>query len=171
MKSLESTIRRARAIALELIWSANGVELERILDLGLPEQVFDKLALSSTAVLPRERHRIVCDYSQNRITIGAGLRPQLFISNKLSEQSSVAAATAGIFELVRSLYSGEVEGADESDLAAWIDGHLQIQGRFVSPSFISAYGSDRSMLNIHSAGNPVALGSFTALRRLVLQDG
>lgn len=99
------------------------------------------------------------------------MRPKLFLNRELPELELSTAVAQGLFEMARSIYLGLVNGADPSDLDVWLSAGLPAAVQLVPPRFIEAYGNDRTMLRIDTADVPAALGSFTALRRLVLLDG
>lgn len=168
MKSNETIAAQGRAVAFEVLNSISELDFERVMDLGLPGSVFATLALR-TKPLPTSSKPFVCDHSPPVRGL-SGLRPQIFLNSELSETEAIAAVGSGIFEMARAIYLGSVPGADAGDLDAWLSAELPLGLRAVGPSFIEAYGDDRSMLRIDSAEAPAALCSFTALRRLVLQD-
>jgi len=168
MKSTETIAARGRAIALDIINSADGDELDRIMELGLPDGTFSELAARSASTA--RRILFVCEHAPRGSGL-SGLRPQLFIDGTLSEVERTASVAQGTFELARQLYLDTVSGADRSDLEVWIANGLRAEVRQVAPSFIAIYGSDRSMLKIGPSSAPRALSSFTPLRKLVLKDG
>jgi len=169
MKSTETIAARGRAAAQEIFDSANSEDLDRIMDLGLPASTFT--ALAARALLREiEQPLFRCNRSSSVRGL-SGLTPQLFVDGSLSEVDQIAAVIEGTFELSRAIYLGAVRGADQSDLDSWIAGGLHSDVRLVAAGFVSAYGDDRSMLKIGSNEAPRGLGSFNALRRLVLKDG
>lgn len=168
MKSTETIATRGRSIALEILNSADGDELDRIMELGLPDGTFSEL-VSRSAPTAR-RIFFVCDYTPRGSGL-SGLRPQIFVDGSLSEAEQVAAVAQGTFELARQLYLDTVSGADRSDLDVWISNELRAEVRRVASNFIAVYGGDRSMLKIGPSKTPRALSSFTPLRKLVLNDG
>ena len=170
MKSVKTTAARGSAIALEVLSSMREDELDRIMDLGLPSSVFSALEELSPPTTPRLAPRFNCDLSVASLGI-SGLRPRIFLSSELSDAESATAVAVALFEMSRSIYLGELKGADRSDLDVWIGSGLEAELRLVSPAFIAAYGDDRSMLKIESNGSAAALGSFGALKKLVLTDG
>lgn len=170
MKTTETTAARGSAIALEVLNSASGNELDRIMDLGLPATVFTALAASLPPVTLRLTPFFDCDLRVAPLGL-SGLKPRIFLSNELSELEASSTVAIGLFEMARSIYLGELAGSDRSDLDVWVSSGLDAIVRRVSPRFISDYEDDRSMLRIEAQGSVAALGSFTALKRLVLQDG
>lgn len=170
MKSNESTIARGRSVAIEIFSSTATEELERILDLGLSEGSF-RVSVERSATVP-VRGRFLPRCEQAAVQPGlSGLKPKIFLSNELSEVEVSTAIAQSLFEMARSIYLGLVSGADQSDLDVWLSAGLPAAVQLVPPRFIEAYGDDRTMLRIDTADVPAALGSFTALRRLVLLDG
>ena len=175
MKSTETTAAQGRAIALEILRSAeNESDLGSLLEFGLGGSTFYGLAARRVKPGRKTRSLVLCGRSSSgpvSSTSLSGLKPQLFLDGDLPEVDAVAVAAQGLFEMARSLYLGAVQGADRSDLEVWLERGLQTNVRAVNERFIGAYAGDSSMIGIELAGSPVALCSFAPLNRLVLTDG
>lgn len=169
MKSIETTVARARSVALEILSSANSEELTRLLELGLPGGIFSELASKTVAPSLRRKPSFICKHASPAIEL-SGLRPQIFVNRNLPELDAVSTVAAGIFEMARSIYLQAVAGADPADLEVWISAGLPVQVKEVDRSFLAAYESDKSMLKIDMSGASAALCSFAPLRKLVIQD-
>jgi len=166
MKSTETIAAQGCAAAQEIFATARGDELGRIMDLGLPRGVFSGLA--ARAIVEKTAGPLF--HCKFKVQPGlSGLKPRLFIDGTLTELQQVAAVAEGTFELARKLYHSNED--DRSDLDAWLSAGLRSEVRTVAPAFIAVYGDDRSMLKIGPTETPWGLGSFKALRRLVLKDG
>lgn len=170
MKSVETTAAQGRAIALQVLRSADPDELRAILESGLPGGVFSALARKTAAPTTLKRRSFICGYSSGSTAGLSGLKPQIFLNDELPEVDAVSTVAVGLFEMARAIYLGAVAGSDPADLDVWITAGLPAEIKGVNPRFIAAYEDDRSMLKIDSSGASAALCSFAALRRLVLQD-
>jgi len=142
-------------------------ELERILDLGLPSEVFSQLAARARPLTSSKRKPpLICSYLVPAVNGLSGKSPLIFLNGDLSEPQKVSTMAEMLFELGRSMALWDI-----ADLNAWIEDELQFRLFEVNSRFLEAYMDERSMLKIESNSSVAALGSFVALNRLVLTDG
>ena len=169
MKYSESVIAQGRSIALAILDSTSQSELDRILELGLPESAFLRAITQSPLVPVRNIFLPYCKLQQE---VGlSGLSPRVYLSSELSDVEAAASVSYGLFEMARAICLGKVSGADYGDLDVWLNAGLPATVKVVPPRFLEAYGNDKTMFRIELGGRDTALCSFTSLKRLVLLDG
>lgn len=156
-------------ITLDLLQLCSLDELERIMDLGLHHSTFLKLAQEHE----NQKSLIMSSFScsqKKQTPVALTLSPRIFLSSDLTELESIAAIAAASFEIAKAIYQGEVKGIDRGDLNVWFELGLPLKVHSVSNHFIKTYENDKNMVAVNGYNGNVALGSFSALRRLVITD-
>lgn len=167
MKSITSA---GTKITLDLLQLCSLDELERIMDLGLHHSTFLKLAQEHENQKSLISSSFSCLLKKEQSST-LNFNPRVFLRSDLTELESIAAIAAASFEISKAIYHGEVNNLDRSDLNIWLELGLPLRVHSVSSLFIKSYESDKNMVTVSGYDGNVALGSFSALKRLVITDG